>query len=228
MLSNIWVAVITGILLKLQARIIRFCSRGTFSGFISTPKSPLATINPSTTSIISSKWAIAWGFSLGIAFLLKQTALFFLFCPLAWALLQILKNRQWERLGQYLSGLLVAVAIFYPWYRTNWLLMLTSGKRATIDSALIEGDPSLTSLDAWTYYLKVLPYFLSWVLLIVPLVGFLLNRFYGGKKRIFAAKSAPIWLGVFLIGGYLFSSLNINKDARYILPLLPQGLHGLF
>jgi 4-amino-4-deoxy-L-arabinose transferase-like glycosyltransferase len=165
--------------------------------------------------------AIAWGFSLGIAFLLKQTALFFLFCPLAWALLQILKNRQWERLGQYLSGLLVAVAIFYPWYRTNWLLMLTSGKRATIDSALIEGDPSLTSLDAWTYYLKVLPYFLSWVLLIVPLVGFLLNRFYGGKKRIFAAKSAPIWLGVFLIGGYLFSSLNINKDARYILPLLP-------
>ena len=69
--------------------------------------------------------------------------------------------------------------------------------------------------------MKVLPYFLSWVLLIVPLVGFLLNRFYGSKKRIFTVKSAPIWLGVFLIGGYLFSSLNINKDARYILPLLP-------
>ncbi|NEO49589.1 MAG: tetratricopeptide repeat protein, partial [Moorea sp. SIO4A3] len=29
------------------------------------------------------------------------------------------------------------------------------------------------------------------------------------------------WLGVFIVGGYLLCSLNINKDARYILPLVP-------
>jgi 4-amino-4-deoxy-L-arabinose transferase-like glycosyltransferase len=60
--------------------------------------------------------------------------------------------------------------------------------------------------------------------LIIPLVCFLIyglqwwirqNRWQ--EKQVQTIR----WLGIFLIGGYLLSSLNLNKDARYILPLLP-------
>jgi 4-amino-4-deoxy-L-arabinose transferase-like glycosyltransferase len=180
--------------------------------YFSSPKTPLG---------IQWSRAIAWGIVLGLAFLLKQTALFFLLFPLLWALFQTLKQRQWERLGQYLGASLVCLGIFYPWYRTNWLLILTSGKRATIDSALIEGDPPLNDIAAWTYYFKVLPFFLSWVFLIASLVGVILYWFYRRKKASLPKTGVGIWLGIFVLGGYFLSSLNVNKDARYILPLLP-------
>jgi len=201
---------------------------------------------PLTTAVVFSYWlltiyffcknqnfnswilGILWGVSFGLAILMKQTALFFLFFPLAWVGISWLRQRQWLRLVQLVISLLVGIAIAFPWYRTNWLLILTSGKRATVDSAIAEGDPALTTLNAWTYYLKILPYLLSWHLLLIPLTGFLiyLCRKYiyqqsSSSNSIYAAKQTWFWLLVFLVGGYLLSSLNINKDARYILPLLP-------
>lgn len=171
---------------------------------------------------------VAFGFSLGCAVLLKQTALFFLFIPLLWLFVGYCKNLQWLRIIQLISSILIGIAICYPWYRTNWLLILTSGKRATIDSAIIEGDPALNTLDAWLYYFKTLPYLLSWHLLLIPLVGVLLYLVAkvfklntASPRELFKHNYSIRWLTVYFIGGYLLSSLNINKDARYILPLLP-------
>ena len=174
-------------------------------------------------------YSLLFGVSLGLALMLKQTALFFLFLPILWVLGSCLKHRQWLYLTQLISSIAIAILICFPWYRTNWLLILTSGKRATIDSAIAEGDPALNTLHAWTYYSSVLPYLLSWCLLLVPLVGLLLFALFKNKqKRPLSSPHPPIspkfkctWLGIFLLGGYLLSSLNINKDARYILPLLP-------
>ncbi|MGL5921445.1 phospholipid carrier-dependent glycosyltransferase, partial [Chroococcidiopsis sp.] len=73
-------------------------------------------------------------------------------------------------------ALLLSAIVFMPWYRTNWLLILTGGKRATVDSAIAEGDPALNTLDAWIYYWKLLPEHISWVLLLVPIVGLLLYK----------------------------------------------------
>jgi 4-amino-4-deoxy-L-arabinose transferase-like glycosyltransferase len=170
--------------------------------------------------------AIAFGVAFGAALLLKQIALFFLFCPLVAAIAQNLYRRRWERLGQLLTGLSITFLLAFPYYRTNWLIAFTSGKRATVDSAILEGDPALDSIGAWTYYFQVLPYYLSWVLLIVPIVGLLLARFYWRRSTKEIINAIPprdkwLWLGIFLFGGYFLSSLNINKDARYILPLLP-------
>ena len=171
---------------------------------------------------------ILWGASFGLAILMKQTALFFLFLPLVWIAANFIRQRQWLRSIQLVISLLVGIAIAFPWYRTNWLLILTSGKRATVDSAIAEGDPALTTIDAWTYYGKILPYLLSLPLLLIPLLGFLiyvlrkyLAQYSSSRSRIYADKQTWLWLGVFLVGGYFLSSLNINKDARYILPLLP-------
>ena len=173
--------------------------------------------------------AIAFGFSFGLSLLLKQTALFFLLIPIIWVLFACLKDRQWLRVTQLITAFFASIIIFYPWYRTNWLLILTSGKRATLDSAIAEGDPALNSLNAWTYYGKILPYLLSWHILIIPLVVLLLYLIYRSIPQFlhFPISLSPQiltnvkWLIIYLIGGYLLSSLNINKDARYILPLLP-------
>ena len=64
MLSSIWVAVITGFPAWLQLRMMRFWIRGTFSGLISTPRSPRATMMPSEASSMAAKLVTASGFSI--------------------------------------------------------------------------------------------------------------------------------------------------------------------
>ncbi|MEM1368970.1 MAG: phospholipid carrier-dependent glycosyltransferase, partial [Cyanobacteria bacterium P01_H01_bin.15] len=166
-------------------------------------------------------WALVWGISFGLALLIKQTAVLFLLGPM----LGFLRPWRWRKLGQLLLGLFVTATLAYPWFRTNWLLVLTGSKRATIDSAIAEGDPSLLSLDAWTYYLKVLSMAIAWPIWIF--VGLSLLWFawrYRAQLKISSLKNFTYqwrWLSLFLLSGYFLSSLNINKDPRYVLPLLP-------
>ena len=210
-------------------------------------KPVIAKPQPNYQSLV---WAIIFGLSLGLALMVKQTALFFLFIPIVWVMAGTIRRRNWGRLAQLIVGLFVSGFVFYPWYRTNWLLILTSGKRATLDSAIAEGDPALNTWEAWLYYGKILPFLVSWVLLLVPIVGLILywrkkERVWGRERNdIFSTqRGAEVnaeerrgfqkryglgglgwsfgWLAVFLVGGYLLCSLNVNKDARYILPLLP-------
>ncbi len=160
--------------------------------------------------------AIGFGVTLGIAALTKQPAAFFLITPILVSGIQSLLRRHWGKFSQWLLSLGVATVILYPWYRTNWLLMLTGGKRATLDSAIAEGDPALNTLEAWVYYLKITPYLVSIPLLMVAVVGLAITI---TRKKFFQPQIN--WLLIFLIGAYFLSSLNINKDARYVLPYLP-------
>lgn len=184
--------------------------------------------------------AIGVGLSFGLALMTKQTALLFLFVPLVWVGVESLWQRAWGRLAQLVLAMALTFAVCYPWYRANWLLILTASKRATIDSAIVENDPSLLSLDAWTYYLKALPVMVSLPLLVVPLIGFLLfwrrsrvssqwqgETDYAAKSKDYrqqvylASRRSLLWLLGFWLGGYLLSSLNLNKDDRYVVPYLP-------
>lgn len=200
------------------------------------------------TKTKSSWWlAIILGISLGLGIMLKQTFIFFLFLPIIFAFISLFIYKKWHKLTQLITSFIVALFIFFPWYRTNWLLIFTSGKRATIDSAILEGDPALNTIQAWTFYGEVLPYLLSWHLLIIPLIcliylaikyftnksaklnkfsAFIQYNFYQNNQNIKENNYSltlliSLWLIIFLLGGYLLSSLNVNKDARYILPLLP-------
>ncbi|MEO1132056.1 MAG: phospholipid carrier-dependent glycosyltransferase [Cyanobacteria bacterium J06639_1] len=172
--------------------------------------------------------AIAFGLILGLALLTKQTALFFLAVPMAWLGIGAILRRHWGRLGQLVGVIALSALVWWPWYSSNWFLMLTAGKRATVDSAAIEGDPSLASLDAWTFYARVLPHSVTWPLVVVPgigLVGYGIWRWRQGRSLKLDANVA--WLLVFLVGGYVLSTLNVNKDSRYILPLLPGVAVGM-
>ncbi|ARV58617.1 phospholipid carrier-dependent glycosyltransferase [Nostocales cyanobacterium HT-58-2] len=211
---------------------------------------------PASSSLPPSLlWAGAFGLTLGLALLVKQTALFFLLTPIVWVGVGALRHRRWGRLAQLLGALCLSVLVFGPWYRTNWLIILTSGKRATIDSAIAEGEAPLNSLQAWTYYWHQLPHQVSLPLLLVPIFALLLywgrsgesGRKEAGEKgagetalqgvgrrekellsnNSFSTLSSasPLsslkWLTVFFVGAYLLSSLNMNKDDRYVLPYLP-------
>jgi 4-amino-4-deoxy-L-arabinose transferase-like glycosyltransferase len=163
-------------------------------------------------------WAIAFGITLGAALLVKQTTLFFLLIPIIWVGVETIKSRRWEKLLQLVGALGVGWLVCGAWYRVNWLFVLTTGKRATIDSAIAEHDPALNTIGAWTYYWQVLPAQVSWLLLIVPIVGLLIyKRSHFGKKT----SDSFWWLAVFWIGAYFLCSVNVNKDSRYVLPYLP-------
>ncbi len=62
--SSICVATTTGLPARRQARVISFCTPGTFSSGISTPRSPRATISASASSRMSPSRATACGFSI--------------------------------------------------------------------------------------------------------------------------------------------------------------------
>lgn len=191
---------------------------------------------------------IGFGIALGLTFLTKQPAIFFLLVPIVAFLFTVLRGRNWRKLIQLFLGLFVATTVCLPWYRTNWLLILTAGKRATVDSAIAEGDPPLNTLSAWIFYLREIPILVSLPIFVVGLVGLVLywkrsivvghwfwaNRRlqrisdYGGlRARGYRQKNqrswwhSVRWLLIFLIGAYLLCSLNVNKDDRYITPLLP-------
>ncbi|MGF1493527.1 MAG: phospholipid carrier-dependent glycosyltransferase [Microcoleaceae cyanobacterium] len=172
-------------------------------------------------------WAVAYGLSLGLAILTKQTAVFFLCIPTLWVMVETFREKAWGRFLQLGFAGILSILVISPWVRTNWLLIFTSGKRATVDSAIAEGDPSLLSLNAWTYYWRQLPDQVSWPLLLVPLVGVWLYFLKRGLRQPLNNspeslwQSGLTWLAIFWVSGYLLCSLNVNKDPRYSLPLLP-------
>lgn len=173
-------------------------------------------------------WTIALGLSLGAGLLVKQSIALFLLVPFLWTLGALLSDRRWNALLQGAIALGGSAIVWGWWYRANWILVLTSSKRATVDSALAEGDPPLNTLAAWTFYITELPTAVSGLLLAAGLVGLLLWGVRWVQRSLFRVKPAPPvaryavrWLLVMLVGGYLLSSANVNKDPRYVLPLLP-------
>ncbi|MCG9886573.1 MAG: phospholipid carrier-dependent glycosyltransferase [Cyanobacteria bacterium] len=177
-------------------------------------------------------WALAagWGLGLGAGLLTKQTSLFFLAVPIAVAGWQCVAQRRWMALGQWVGAIALGLAVAGPWYGTNWLFVLSGGSRATLQSAALEGDPSLLSPDAWIYYARLLPEHLSWPLLIGPIAGGLygylrhLGKIAQGSSeqpKLIRNPAPWRWLGLLILGSYFCCSVLVNKDWRYILPYVP-------
>jgi 4-amino-4-deoxy-L-arabinose transferase-like glycosyltransferase len=135
-------------------------------------------------------------------------------------------NRRGERILQLIVSFLVSALVWFPWYRTNWIFLFSTIQNSNSIPATLEGDPSLNTLAAWTYYWQDLPFAVSWVLLIIPVVGLLLHllgRFPPDKDGIDAktARRGLAWLALYFGGAYFVCSSIYNKDTRYILPYLP-------
>lgn len=178
------------------------------------------------------RWALGFGLCLGLAIMTKQSVLWFIFIPLLWLFSTNLWQRNWGQIAQLIGGLLLSILIFGFWYRTNWIFFLSAEQRGIAAAAILEGDPPLNTLAAWTYYWNDLPSAVSFPLLVVPLVGLLLQGFrllpgFVKKNRILKVNGSRStasnfgWLALYLIGSYLICSAIVNKDLRYIMPCLP-------
>lgn len=171
-------------------------------------------------------WMIAFGLSLGLALMTKQSALLFLLVPLVWVSLTTLWQRRWGRLLQLLVGAIATVAVMTPWLAVNWVFQFSILENTNTRSAALEGDPAINTLDAWIYYWRDLPIAVSWLLILVPLVGLCL-WFWGllpGRKSTLADDGTLAhrgWLLLYFLGAYGLWSAIANKDPRYIAPYLP-------
>ena len=171
-------------------------------------------------------WAGAFGVSYGLALMAKQSALVFLLVPLVWVGLATLWRRRWGRLLQLLVAAVLTLGVMLPWLSVNWLFQFSIIGNTNVASAQAEGDPMLNTVAAWTYYWQDLPSAISWGLLIVPLVGLVLWAVgqLPGRKSTLQLDGTPagrLWLVAYIVGGYGLWSGIVNKDLRYIVPVLP-------
>ncbi|MGK7934060.1 MAG: phospholipid carrier-dependent glycosyltransferase [Microcystaceae cyanobacterium] len=171
-------------------------------------------------------WTGIWGVAWGLILLTKQSGMFFLIVPLLWLGISQLVQRKWERVGQLIASFFISAFVWFPWYRTNWIYLFSTAQNSVVIPATNEGDPTLDTLAAWTYYWQDLPSAITWVLLLIPLVGFglhLLKRFPTNKEAIEGEqlKQSLTWLGIYLVAAYFICSANVNKDTRYVMPILP-------
>ncbi|MDB9528681.1 glycosyltransferase family 39 protein [Oscillatoria sp. CS-180] len=171
-------------------------------------------------------WIVAFGLSYGLALMTKQSALLFLAVPIVWVSLTSLFNRRWGRLLQLFVGGMITCAVMAPWLSVNWVFQFSILENTNVRSAQVEGDPMLNTLAAWTYYWQDLPSAVSWVLLIVPLVGLVFWAFglLPGRRSSLMLDGTPsgrFWLLTYIVGSYVLWSAIVNKDLRYIAPFLP-------
>ncbi|MGK7928804.1 MAG: phospholipid carrier-dependent glycosyltransferase [Spirulina sp.] len=177
--------------------------------------------------------SIILGICLGLGLMTKQNILFFLFFPLLYLGLRYLWQRKWERIVQIISSFLISTLFWGTWYRANFIYLFSTSQNANAIPASSEGDPTLNTLDAWLFYWDLMPRSLSWVLILIPLVGLLLHLLRKFLKRSpithyplpITHYPLPItsiaWLALYFFGSYLICSAIYNKDPRFIMPYLP-------
>ncbi|WP_267384265.1 phospholipid carrier-dependent glycosyltransferase [Cyanobacterium sp. uoEpiScrs1] len=171
-------------------------------------------------------WTVIFGICWGLALLTKQSVMFFLLIPLLWLAIGYIFKRKWQRILQLTISLIISSVIWFPWYRTNWIYLFSTINNSNTIPASYEGDPPLNTLAAWTYYWQDLPSAVTWILLVIPLVGLILNwlgMFPDNKQKIETSKlrQGIVWLAIYFIGSYLICSSIFNKDTRYIMSYLP-------
>jgi hypothetical protein len=162
--------------------------------------------------------------SISAALLVKQSALLILIPVLLLVVASVCRGRRVvTRRWQLLMGLGLVCAALLPWLRHNWITTLGGTNRAVIESAALEGDPGVLSLEGWLWYVRLLPDQIAWGLLVLGGSGVILwywqRRTLNGDERL-----AWRWLILSLVAGWIFTHLSPNKDDRYIAPLLPMLL----
>jgi 4-amino-4-deoxy-L-arabinose transferase-like glycosyltransferase len=187
---------------------------------------------PMATAILWGFWGCArywrqpswfhslWiGICLGWVGLTKWSGILFLVVPLVALLIRQLHQKEWRCLLHAGLVLLSAAVIIAPWYGTNWLFVISNGLKYARDAQyypVIAGSPG--SWDWWTFYLRILPFQMSWWLVGLPL---LCVACWSGFPKFLRQKEAVVLLLLVFSSGYVIVSWISLKDPRFSMPLLP-------
>ncbi len=164
-------------------------------------------------------WGVVLGVTIGLTILTKWTGPAFF--ALSGLLIFFLTWRKQKKsivraLFYGLVVVLVALVIAVPWYVKNYQEFLGGAKHALLTDARLEGDP-VRFWPSLLWYLIVLKDVIisSWLMPFF-LVG--LAAFFIWVKNWAALAFSLSWF----LPGLLIFILIPNKDARFILPLLPS------
>ncbi len=176
------------------------------------------------------KWNQAFiaAFAFAFSILVKQSALLVLLPAILWNSWTALRRSRATRC-QLFVGFIFILGFCMPWLKHNWITTIGGTNRAVIESAVREGDPSLWTLENWTWYINLLPSQIGNIILIVGLSGLILwlviiPLYSPGSDRRFLNEDKNIWKWLIfnLIASWIFTSISPNKGDRYIAPVLPS------
>jgi 4-amino-4-deoxy-L-arabinose transferase-like glycosyltransferase len=167
-----------------------------------------------------SSWrSLALGVALGFGVLSKTTFVSFVAAPLLIAAVRALKQPSRRRLLNLGLAAATPAVMAARWYLPNLSNQLRF-IRFQAFAAAAEGDPQVSSLASWLYYLSaagevqiMLPLLVA---LLAAIVAVVLSRRLRSDWRVWMMLA---WLAV----PYVLVSLQPNKDPRYSMPLLPAA-----
>jgi 4-amino-4-deoxy-L-arabinose transferase-like glycosyltransferase len=165
------------------------------------------------------KYSLLFGVSLGLGMLTKWTFPFIMLLPLTLmvgrSVVKLARSRNTKIIYNAVAAAVLTYAIAGIWYVTNLHQIKIDLTQNSTLSGVNEGDPVVGTFASNVWHLNNLMnnhLRLAVVLLVVGLIFFFLRR-KNLKQNIY-----PVLL---VVGSVLFFTVLRNKDARYILPVMP-------
>lgn len=182
-----------------------------------------------TDGFKNRKYSLFFGMTLGLGMLTKFTFVFYVIGPIAFVMYPTFKFNintilKKEEFVQYfirskiqffnvISSLFLGGLVLSVWYLPNFHHVLKSQLANATAGGAIRGHPDIFTLKSFLYYLFGLINDQSFFFFVLFIIALLYLTKLKSKNITFLA----IWIGV----TYLVFSLILNKDIRYIMPLLP-------
>lgn len=176
-----------------------------------------------TEEFSKRNWCVLLGFSLGLGMLLKWTFVAFLAAPIIYFLtlkfIGLIKSKKsWFKFSVWKNEFIlfgVAFLVFGPWYVRNIKKLLVDFSKNGVSQALIEGDPVTFPANLVWQINNLINNHLYFIIFLLFLVGLVISIFNKEARK----KNSP--LIVFIAAGFTIFTILPNKDARYILSLIP-------
>lgn len=160
--------------------------------------------------------ALLLGAAIGVGVLCKWTFAVFLVGPLAVAVYLTLRHATRARLINLFAAGALALLIGLPWYLYNLEPLREFLAFNRFQAAPKEGEVAVWTLASWLTYLRDL---LNQQLLLPFALLFALGTVLALRRCHF--NSYLLMLLLWIVAGYVASTLFINKDTRYTMPYLP-------
>ena len=159
--------------------------------------------------------ALAFGISVGIGLLVKQTFAFFLLLPAVYIGLRVLLSRNRRAIANLLLAGLAGVAIASVWYGPHFrdvIAVYHQNQQAAIE----ENEAKLYSFESNFFYVHAL---IS-MQMQLPLAALFVA---GVLYSLVRCRRESVLLYLWMISGIGVFALVANKDVRYTVPVLPAA-----
>jgi len=173
-----------------------------------------------TENFENIKYSILFGITFGLGILTKWSYPIYIFIPCCYSLYFFFRKNFYEKknytkIKNIVFPLFLAIITALPWYTFSRIKILIPTILMYSKIGPVEGDPSFLSISGLTYYFNIIinDYSFFYFIIFVISIIILIKNFKESKTK------TMLLLQIVFI--YIFFTFLSNKDARYILPILP-------